>query len=774
VRRYNLAVTSRSLLDRVHLMAAESIEQGAEPQPAFFDLSSDDGRRALTALLESPSPPRFVHDEIADQIGELLEARDPTYKPKGADRTARIDRHLASLGVPVGEYGLWVLYPWSSRLVHVLPRDEYRTVRTARNRYKITQPEQDTLYAKRIGVLGLSVGNSAAITFALEGIGGSFKVADFDLLSLSNMNRLRSGAPDIGVNKTVLAAREMFEIDPYLDITRYPRGVTAENMDDFLLGGGKLDLLVEECDDLYVKLVIRERCKALGIPVIMDTSDRGLLDVERFDREPDRPIMHGLIGDVSAESLKGLPTKDKVPIFLAIVGGHRMSPRMAASLPEIDQTIGSWPQLASAVALGGAITADAARRLLLGSFTESGRWYVDVESIARNGTGELTHGAEPPRPFEIAPEARAPRAIAAEPRTDGRVDRDTVKWLVANAILAPSAHNGQPWTFVWRDDALELRHDPAHDLPSLDYDRCATWAAFGAAAHNIELAARSIGLEPTFSHFPNARDEGLVSVVRFARVESVRDALLEHLPRRVTNRRRDGRHPIAPASLDELGGAAMEAGASLQLATSDAALDELAALMGACDRISNMNQAIHREVMDGFRWSRDEVESHRDGLDLATMELTASERAGMWLLSKWEIMDTLKRIGGGVALEDLAKKCVASTSAIGLLTTRGVAPADYLRGGHALQRVWLTATKLGVALQPWTGLPYLFARVERGAGAGLSPAEIAELRTLRERYRRVFDVRDGDAEVLLFRLSIADAPSAISLRRPVERVLTFA
>ena len=748
-------------------MAAESIDQGAEPKPAFFDLSSDDGRRALDALLES-SLPRFVHDEIADQIGELLEARDPTHKPKGAERTARIERHLASIGVPIGEYGMWVFYPWSSRLVHVLPRDEYRTVRTARNRYKITQPEQDTLYAKRIGVVGLSVGNSAAVTFALEGIGGAFKVADFDLLSLSNMNRLRSGAPDIGVNKTVLAAREM------LDIARYPRGVTPENMDDFLLGGGKLDLLVEECDDLYVKIVIRERCKALGIPVIMDTSDRGLLDVERFDREPDRPIMHGLIGDVSAESLKGLPTKDKVPIFLAIVGGHRMSARMAASLPEIDQTIGSWPQLASAVALGGAITADAGRRLLLGTFTESGRWYVDVESIARNGTGELTCGAEPPRPFEISPEARVARSVGAPPPARGPIDRDTVSWLVANAILAPSAHNGQPWEFVWRDDALELRHDPAHDLPSLDYDRCATWAAFGAVVHNIELAARSIGLEPEFSHFPNAGDERLVSVVHFARAAPAGDALLEYLPRRVTNRRRDGRRAIAPAALDELRCAADEAGARLQVATSDVALDELAALMGACDRISNMNQSIHGEVMDGFRWSRDEVEHHRDGLDIATMELTPSERAGTWLLSKWEIMETLKRIGGGVALEDLAKKCVASTSAIGLLTTSGVAPSDYLRGGRALQRVWLTATKLCVALQPWTGLPYLFARVERGGGAGLSSGEIAELRQLRERYRRVFDIHAGDAEVLLFRLSLADAPSAISLRRPVDRVLTFA
>jgi hypothetical protein len=27
----------------------------------------------------------------------------------------------------------------------------------------------------------------------------------------------------------------------------------------------------------------------------METSDRGVLDVERFDLEPDRPIFHGLL-----------------------------------------------------------------------------------------------------------------------------------------------------------------------------------------------------------------------------------------------------------------------------------------------------------------------------------------------------------------------------------------------------------------------------------------------------------------------------------------------
>lgn len=76
-------------------------------------------------------------------------------------------------GMPSGRHGNWVRYPWSRRLVHLLPRERFRLVRTDRNRDKITRGEQGTLLAGRIGVIGLSVGEAAALTCAMEGVGGS-------------------------------------------------------------------------------------------------------------------------------------------------------------------------------------------------------------------------------------------------------------------------------------------------------------------------------------------------------------------------------------------------------------------------------------------------------------------------------------------------------------------------------------------------------------------------------------------------------------------------
>lgn len=327
-----------------------------------------------------PDLPGDVHDTLLDQLRELIAIRHPGERLTEAESDRLVVEHLD--GRNPARYGTWVYYPWSRRLVHLLPRDEFREVRADRNRGKITPDEQRRLAGARIGVVGLSVGNMAAVTLALEGVGGSFRLADHDRLSLSNLNRLRGGVADLGVEKTVLAARELAGIDPWLELDLHRDGLRAGRVDEFLSG---LDLVVEECDDLAAKVLVRERARALGIPVIMETNDRGLLDVERFDLEPDRPILHGLIGATRAEDLTGLTAREKVPFILSIVDEKRLSARMAASLTEIGVTLSGWPQLASGVALGAALVTDTARRILLGEHTESGRYYVDLAALVADG-----------------------------------------------------------------------------------------------------------------------------------------------------------------------------------------------------------------------------------------------------------------------------------------------------------------------------------------------------------------------------------------------------
>jgi hypothetical protein len=731
-----------------------------EWRPRLLRAAEPAEREELAALAGRVA---FVHDTLRAQVGELIETRAPAHRFAPSELARAVDRWLAD-GPPL-EYGHWVHYPWSSRLLHVLPESEWRELRTSRNRNKITELEQNRLAMARIGVAGLSVGQATAVTLALEGVGGVFHLADFDALALSNMNRLRAGAHDLGVNKAVLTARAIYEIDPYARVELFAGGIDDGNIEQFLDG---LDLLFEECDDLKAKVRLRERARALRIPVLMETSDRGLFDVERFDLEPERPIFHGLTGPLQADELAGMTTYEKVPIVLGIIGAGTMSRRLAASLIDIDATLKTWPQLASAVALGGAVNTDAARRILLGTFTSSGRFFVDLERTVCDGAGVPI---EPPPPDVVCHPQTAVQAPALV-RGDG-LSPEVARALVAHAALAPSGGNCQPWRFQLARGRLRFVHDLERSRNLLDYEHRASYLAFGAAAENLALAARAGGLEASFDLFPDSADITMVCDVGLARATGAADPLAGEIAHRVTNRRAGPRVALPAGVLAPLRAAAEGAGAHLALLEGDGQREEIGAILGGGDRIRFLHRTLHREMMNEIRWTPAEVARTRDGLDVATLELTPTDLAGLRLVSSWPLMETLARVGGGRGLESPTRKAVAASSAVGLLTFPGEGDAACFQGGRALTRVWLTASAAGLAFQPMTALLYLFVRLERGGGRGLSEAEQLELGALRRRFRALFDVPPGHTELMLFRLARAGAPSARSLRRNLDDIFTM-
>ena len=64
------------------------------------------------------------------------------------------------------------------------------------------------------------------------------KLADNDILSLSNLNRFRAGLPDLGVNKAVLTARQIYEINPFAKLEVFDKGISPENIENFQDAGG--------------------------------------------------------------------------------------------------------------------------------------------------------------------------------------------------------------------------------------------------------------------------------------------------------------------------------------------------------------------------------------------------------------------------------------------------------------------------------------------------------------------------------------------------------
>jgi molybdopterin/thiamine biosynthesis adenylyltransferase len=325
------------------------------------------------------NPSIQVFDKIESQLHELIKIKNPSVSFSSNELQNAIIPHIGN--TEINSYGVWVYYPWSKRLVHLLDKEEFITLRTSRNQYKITPEEQKTLATKKVGVIGLSVGQSVSLTMAMERSFGEIRIADFDTIDTTNLNRIRTGLHNIGVKKTVVTAREIAEIDPYLNVTCFHDGITNENLENFFLNDGKIDALIEECDSINIKIRSRLKAKELRIPVIMDTSDRGMLDIERFDLETNRPIFHGLLDGIKFLNNESYTSTEKTEIINAILDNNKISERFKYSINEIGKTITTWPQLASSVVAGGANAADVYRRIMLNQSSASGRYYFDLEEI---------------------------------------------------------------------------------------------------------------------------------------------------------------------------------------------------------------------------------------------------------------------------------------------------------------------------------------------------------------------------------------------------------
>ncbi|WP_276348441.1 Rv1355c family protein [Daejeonella sp. JGW-45] len=766
---------------RINALSDASRQIQLTYRPTFFRLDNPSDRSALDGLLASGDVV-FAHDEIHGQLRELIKMKSPAVKIKETDYADLINSHLG--GKDIDSYGVWVYYPWSRRLVHMLDKQEFIQVRSNRNQYKITKKEQDELATKIIGIIGLSVGQSVALTLAMERGFGELRLTDFDTLELSNLNRIRSGVHNLGIPKVVITAREIAEIDPFLHVICYFDGLTEENMDDFFTGNGKIDLLVDECDSLDIKIISRFKARDLGIPVLMDTSDRGMLDVERFDLEPDRPLLHGTIDNVDPKTIRGLSTEDKIPVMLQMLGIENISLRAKASMLEVEQTINTWPQLASSVVLGGALGADVCRRILLDQFHESGRYYIDLDELIsdKKQTDEKVHTKHNPfAPLWKEDMKSLSAGVKLETLPDDIIpDNETIKQLVSAASAAPSTGNDQPWKWFYKNGVLYLFHDEFRSFSFGDFQKTASFISLGAAYENLSIHALNLGLEPYYALFPDSSTEKVVAAIRFRALQPKRETdLVKPLDsaifRRHTNRLLAPKSSVGEDLLSRLKVMAESIpGVQLKYFTDEADLRSLAMIIGACDKIRLLNPEghydfVHREM----RWTNEEAERTRDGIDIQTLGLGHSLMAAMGVIRSEKVINAVKELGGGNALGMLAMRTVSTASALCLISLPGYSLKNFFEGGRSMERFWLEATNLNLAIHPLISPLYLFSRILHGNGEGLEEANIRELSMLRERFNKITGSGNNDAEVFLAKIAIAEEPVLKAHRLALEDILVF-
>ncbi len=768
--------------NKLENLARASAKKEYLVDPLLFRLSDAKDSSALDDLLVK-HPEITVIDAIDSQLIELIKLRHPKEKFSDQQIEMMIIEHLGNCSRE--KYGVWVYYAWNNTLVHILDKDEFYEVKTNRNQHKITREESEFLSKQIVGVVGLSVGRTISVTMTMEHSYGEIRIADFDVLELSNYNRIRAGLPDLGVKKTVSLAREIAQIDPFVKVTCFHDGLTEDNIDTFFTGNGKLNALVDECDGLDIKILLREKAKALGIPVIMDMNDRGTMDIERFDLEPDRPLLHGLIGHLDSSKLKGLTNEQKIPYIMPMLGEQTISNKLRASMLEIEQTLTTWPQLAADVTLGGAVAANVYRRIILGEFTDSGRYFVDIDDLIRNEDSKAFSPFVPPkyvRKDDITREqieTLISEADLSPHEGQIRIPQDQLNRLVTAATRASSTANIQPWKWAYVKDTLFLFHDAEVAQSFGDFENLGSNISYGAAIENLIQQADSEGISLTVTTSASGQSGSYkVASIRFfennlGKEPQLKKNLSTYINQRATNRKRTSYSALSPLIANQIQESAESIeGVTLKLFSEPELIKAAGELIGEADKLRFFNEEGHRDFfLHEARWSAQEAETTADGIDLRTAEMSVSEVTGMKMARNYEVVKQMKAWNGGGAFTKIAQQSFEGTSAIGLFCVDEYSPENALKVGRSLERSWLKATELGICVHPWMSIVFHFHRLLSGNGVGMDQEFKQQTQQLRKKYEEVFGLNATFNELFLVRFFHGETSDIKSLRKPLNEVL---
>jgi molybdopterin/thiamine biosynthesis adenylyltransferase len=594
----------------------------------------------------------------------------------------------------------------------------YREAAFSRNIGLFSPGEQERLAKAKVAIPGMGgVGGVHLINLVRTGI-GRFSLADFDQFEPVNVNRqFGAKVPSFGRPKLEVMIEEAQSINPFLEITPYPAGLTADNMEAFLKGA---DVVLDGLD--FFQFEIRRKlfnmARSMGVPVItagpLGFSSALLVFTPQGMGFDD-------YFDVGVE----LPEEQK---YLRFAMGLAPRPTHIGymDLSRVDLKGGKGPSLNIACQLCASLAATEAVRIILGrpglKAVPHFLQFDPFRQVLRKGRLARGNRALSQRAklwyvqnvlLKTSSKARVripdlPNLSA--PQFDS-LPQDVGTYLLQAAVQAPSGDNAQPWQFSLAGNNIHVFLNPQADMSFFNVRQTASIIACGAATENIRLAATAMGLDAATQLLPDAAQENLMATVRMQPGEQATDPLAQHIWTRCTNRRPFSKRPLPDWVQADLKACIRDIPeARLHLFSERTQLRKLAKVIYLADRIRTEHQGLHEHFTSMIRFSDQEAEMRRDGLPLKNLEAGLQGEAFLRLTKPWSAMRVANGVGLGRLVALHSAQGILESGAAGLVVVDGLESRDFLLGGQALQRIWLAMEHHGLQMQPMTAVTLFWLR----------------------------------------------------------------
>lgn len=293
---------------------------------------------------------------------------------------------------------------------------------------------------------------------------------------------------------------------------------------------------------------------------------------------------------------------------------------------------------------------------------------------------------------------------------------------VAFAVLAPSSHNTQPWSFRVRWDGLEIRLDRSRVLPIADPAAREMIISCGAALQNIRIALRYWGFAAKVDLLPHASTPDVLARVRVGgrRLPSkLNDLLFNAIRARHTNRAPFLPLPVPPRLIAALRSAAELEGAWFYQTTDARQRPMIAKFVAKGDRRQWIDGRFRREVTSWMRPNSAEVRDGLPGYVFGMSDLVARFAPAL-----------LRRLPIGLTQAWHDRELALDAPLLVALGTSGDTPRHWMEAGQALQLVLLVAAAHGMSasfLNQPLQVPALRARIRSQLGVSGWPQIILRM-----------------------------------------------